>query len=384
MQYTGRPYRIIISGGGTGGHIYPAIAIANALKEKHSDTEILFVGAKGRMEMQKVPEAGYKIIGLWISGLQRRFTLDNLAFPVKVVSSLVKASQIISDFKPHVTVGVGGFASGPLIYAASYRGIPSLLQEQNFYAGLTNKLLADKVQKICVAHEGMERFFPPHKLVFTGNPVRQDIVELAAKGLASKREEALAAFGLSPGKKTLLVIGGSLGAKTLNNCMVEAIDKLVEHNIQLIWQCGQVYYGEMSEKLNVVLNTEGIKLHEFLKRMDLAYAAADVVISRAGALAISELSLVKKPVIFVPSPNVAEDHQRKNAEALVKQNAALMVTDQEASSKLVDTAIQLLYDTNQQVQLQENIARLAKPQAAEHIAQEVLNLIPTAQKNERL
>lgn len=384
MQYMEEPYRIIISGGGTGGHIYPAIAIANALKARYSDTEILFVGAKGRMEMQKVPEAGYKIVGLWISGLQRRLTLDNLAFPLKVTSSLVKASQIISDFKPHAAVGVGGFASGPMIYAASYRGVPSMLQEQNSYAGLTNKLLADKVQKICVAHEGMEKFFPQHKLVFTGNPVRQDIVALAAKGLESKREEALATFGLSPDKKTLLVIGGSLGARTLNNSMIEAIEKLVEHDIQLIWQCGQIYYQEMSEKLNVVLNTKGIKLHEFLKRMDLAYAAADVVISRAGALAISELSLVKKPVIFVPSPNVAEDHQRKNAEALVRQEAALMITDQEASSKLVDTAISLLYDASQQIQLQENITKLARPQAAEHIAQEVLDLITTNKKNDRV
>lgn len=383
MSHTEGPYRIIISGGGTGGHIYPAIAIANALTAKHKDAEILFVGARGRMEMQKVPEAGYKIVGLWISGLQRKLTLENLAFPLKVTSSLLKASRIISDFKPHAAVGVGGFASGPMIYVASYRGIPSLLQEQNSYAGLTNKLLADKVQKICVAHEGMEKFFPGQKLVFTGNPVRQDIVELAANGLSSKREEALQVFGLSPEKKTLLVVGGSLGARTLNNSMIEAIDKVVAQDIQLIWQCGQMYYQEMSEKLAAIPNTEGIKLNEFLRRMDLAYAAADVVISRAGALAISELSLVKKPVIFVPSPNVAEDHQRKNAEALVRQDAALMVTDQEAPSKLVDMAVSLLHDTAQQERLKENIARLARPQAAEHIAREVLDMIISRQKEKQ-
>lgn len=375
MKYTGEPYRIIISGGGTGGHIYPAIAIANALKDMHADTEILFVGAKGRMEMQKVPEAGYDIIGLWISGLQRKLTMDNLAFPLKVTTSLVRASKIISDFKPHAAIGVGGFASGPLIYAASYRGVPSLLQEQNSYAGLTNKWLADKVQKICVAHEGMDRFFPHHKLVFTGNPVRQDIVDIAAKGLAGKREEALATFGLSPAKKTLLVIGGSLGARTLNNSVLEAVDKLAKHDVQVIWQSGQSYYQEMLEKLNVKLHTENIVLKEFLKQMDLAYAAADVVVSRAGALAISELSLVKKPVIFVPSPNVAEDHQRKNAEALVQQDAALMVTDKDAPSSLIDTATNLLQDTNRQQLLQENIARLGRPDAAHHIAEEVLSLI---------
>ncbi len=380
MKYTGGPYRIIISGGGTGGHIYPAIAIAHALKAKHPDTDVLFVGAKGRMEMQKVPEAGYPIKGLWISGLQRKLTLDNLAFPLKVTSSLIRASKILSEFQPHAAVGVGGFASGPMIYAASYRGIPSLLQEQNSYAGLTNKLLADKVQKICVAHEGMDKFFPAQKLVLTGNPVRQDIVKMAAAGLDSKRAEAFSYFDLSPEKKTLLVIGGSLGARTLNHSMIEAIGKLEKHNIQVIWQCGQIYYQEMSEKLNVVLHTENIRLREFLTRMDLAYAAADVVISRAGALAISELSLVKKPVIFVPSPNVAEDHQRKNAEALVHQQAALMVTDQEAPGKLVDTAISLLQNTEQQRQLQENIARLARPHAAEHIAQEVLDLINVQQK----
>ncbi len=370
-------YRIIISGGGTGGHIYPALAIADALKAIHSDTEILFVGAKGRMEMQKVPEAGYKITGLWISGLQRRFTIDNLAFPLKVTSSLMRASRILSDFKPQVAVGVGGFASGPLIYAASYRGIPCLMQEQNSYAGLTNKLLADKVQKICVAHEGMEKFFPPQKLVFTGNPVRREIIEAAAAGLDSRRKEAMAAFGLSPDKKTLLVVGGSLGARTLNNTLIESIGKLAQHHIQLLWQCGQIYYEEMSERLNVVLNTEDVRLMAFVKRMDLAYAAADVVISRAGALAISELSLVKKPVIFVPSPNVAEDHQRKNAEALVNQQAAWMVTDKESPSTLIDTAIELLHDNSQQVRLQENIARLARPDAARHIAQEVLDLIAT-------
>ncbi|MFP4089846.1 MAG: undecaprenyldiphospho-muramoylpentapeptide beta-N-acetylglucosaminyltransferase [Cyclobacteriaceae bacterium] len=369
------PYRIIISGGGTGGHIYPAIAIAHALQELHPGTEILFVGAKGRMEMQKVPEAGYKIEGLWISGLQRKLTLDNLAFPLKVTSSLYRASQILSDFRPQAVVGVGGFASGPLVYAASWKGIPSLLQEQNSYAGLTNKLLAGKVQKVCVASHGMETFFPKEKIVFTGNPVRHDIVKLAATGLESKRAEAFDYFGLDAARKTLLVVGGSLGARTLNNSMIEGVSRLSAAGIQVIWQSGKFYYEEMRSKLAALENTEGIKLHEFLSRMDLAYAAADVVVSRAGALAISELALVKKPTIFVPSPNVAEDHQRKNAESLVKEKAALMVLDREAGGKLIEDAIRLLEDKGQQQELAKHIGRLARPDAARHIAEEVISLI---------
>ncbi len=370
-----KPYRIIISGGGTGGHIYPAIAIAHALQSLHPDTQVLFVGAQGRMEMQKVPEAGYKIIGLWISGIQRKLTVDNLAFPFKVISSLRKASKIIANFRPDAVVGVGGFASGPLVYAASRKKIPSLLQEQNSYAGLTNKILAGKVDRICVAHDGMEKFFPGEKIVFTGNPVRRDIVSLAAQGLQHKRQEAFDFFDLDPDKKTILVVGGSLGARTLNDSMLAGISRLVAQGAQLIWQCGKFYHQEMSEKLSVMTDTSGIRLHEFLSRMDLAYAAADVVISRAGALAISELALVRKPTVFVPSPNVAEDHQRKNAESLVRQDAALMVTDAQALAQLIGGALSLLQDEQQQRTLSENMKKIARPNAAEHIAQEVLSLI---------
>jgi UDP-N-acetylglucosamine--N-acetylmuramyl-(pentapeptide) pyrophosphoryl-undecaprenol N-acetylglucosamine transferase len=370
-----RPYRVIISGGGTGGHIYPAIAIANALRSMHEDTEILFVGAEGRMEMQKVPEAGYKIIGLWISGIQRKLTLDNLAFPVKLMSSLTRAFKILNEFKPQVAVGVGGFASGPLLYAASVKHIPSLLQEQNSYAGLTNKMLANQVQKICVAHPGMEAFFPKEKIVFTGNPVRQEIVDVAREGLAPKRSEAMEYFGLDPKKKTLLVIGGSLGARTLNNSMIASVQRFADAQVQLIWQSGKIYFQEMKEQLEAFPDREGIRLREFLDRMDLAYAASDVVISRAGALSISELALVKKPVIFVPSPNVAEDHQRKNAEALVREQAALLVTDAEAPTQLIDEALALLADEAKQQLLTKNIDQWARPGAAQHIAQEVVNLI---------
>lgn len=375
MAAVDKPYRIIISGGGTGGHIYPAIAIAHALQALQPETEILFVGAEGRMEMQKVPEAGYKIIGLWISGLQRRLTADNLAFPFKVISSLRKSSKIIDKFRPDAVVGVGGFASGPLVYAASRKKIPSLLQEQNSYAGLTNKILAGKVDRICVAHEGMEKFFPQEKIVFTGNPVRKDIVSLAAKGLQTKRKEAFEFFELDPEKKTILVVGGSLGARTLNDSMLAGISQLTAQGAQLIWQCGKFYHQEMSNRLTAIADKPGIRLHEFLSRMDLAYAAADVVISRAGALAISELALVRKPTVFVPSPNVAEDHQRKNAESLVRQDAALMVTDAEAPSRLVDVTLSLLQNEAQQHELSENMKKIARPDAAEHIAKEVISLI---------
>ncbi|WKN41366.1 undecaprenyldiphospho-muramoylpentapeptide beta-N-acetylglucosaminyltransferase [Tunicatimonas pelagia] len=370
-----KPYRVIISGGGTGGHIYPAIAIANALRSMHSKTEILFVGADGRMEMQKVPEAGYAIEGLWISGLQRKLTADNLLFPAKVISSSFKANQIINAFKPQAAVGVGGFASGPLVYVASLRRVPSLLQEQNSYAGLTNKMLASQVSKICVAHPGMEKFFPAEKLVFTGNPIRKEIVELAQQKLDERKAEAIEYFGLNPQKKTLLVIGGSLGARTLNESVINNIQALVDANVQVIWQSGKYYYQKMKEQLSAIPDHDSIQLREFLNRMDLAYSVADVVISRAGALSISELALVQKPVIFVPSPNVAEDHQRKNAEALVRAKAALMITDAEAPGSLVEQTLALLADESQQQQLQQNIQQWARPEAAEHIAQEVVKLI---------
>jgi UDP-N-acetylglucosamine--N-acetylmuramyl-(pentapeptide) pyrophosphoryl-undecaprenol N-acetylglucosamine transferase len=375
MKTTTSPYRIIISGGGTGGHIYPAIAIANALRAMHADIKVLFVGAEGRMEMQKVPEAGYRIEGLWISGLQRRLTADNLAFPLKVIVSVVKSFRILAKFRPDVAVGVGGFASGPLLYAASLKKIPSLLQEQNSYAGLTNKMLANQVQKICVAHHGMERFFPEEKLVFTGNPIRHDIVTLAAEGVDRRRAEGLEYFGLSADKPVLLVVGGSLGARTLNTSVLAGIKKLVDQGIQVIWQSGKTAYQAMGAQLAAINHRPGIQLREFITRMDLAYAAADVVVSRAGALAISELALVSKPVIFVPSPNVAEDHQRKNAEALVKEDAALMVLDVDAPKHLIDRAIALLNDSSRQQMLRQNIGQLARPEAAQRIAEEVLSLI---------
>lgn len=377
MSNNNPPYRIIISGGGTGGHIYPAIAIANALRAMHPDTDVLFVGARGRMEMQKVPEAGYRIEGLWISGLQRKLTTDNLAFPLKVASSVIKSFRILAKFRPDVAVGVGGFASGPLLYAASLRKIPALLQEQNSYAGLTNKMLANQVQKICVAHHGMERFFPKEKLVFTGNPIRQDIVTLAAEGVDSRRAEGLEYFGLSADQPTLLVVGGSLGARTLNVSVLAGIEKLTAQGVQVVWQSGKTAYQAMGAQLAAIDHRPGIQLREFLTRMDLAYAVADVVVSRAGALAISELALVRKPVIFVPSPNVAEDHQRKNAEALVKEDAALMVLDADAPKQLIDQAIALLNDPSRQQVLQQNIGQLARPEAAQQIAEEVLSLVKT-------
>lgn len=381
MQKRETTYRIIISGGGTGGHIFPAIAIARALQAIDANIEILFVGAEGRMEMQKVPEAGYQIIGLPIRGLQRRLTIENLTFPVKLMSSIVKSFRILSDFKPDAVVGVGGYASGPLLYAASVRKIPALLQEQNSYAGLTNKWLATNVQKICVAQEGMEKFFPKEKLVVTGNPVRKEIVAAAQAYSAEKRLEALKFFGLSPEKKTLLAVGGSLGARTINLAMLEGIPELIEAGIQVIWQCGKFYHEEMKARLEARLEAlpdkDGILLFEFLQQMDLAYAASDVVVSRAGALAISELCLVKKPVIFVPSPNVAEDHQRKNAEALVARDAAVMVLDKEASEKMVKMTIALLEDEEKQKDLQANIGQLAKPNATETIANEVIALCAT-------
>ncbi|WP_114778695.1 undecaprenyldiphospho-muramoylpentapeptide beta-N-acetylglucosaminyltransferase [Botryobacter ruber] len=369
MPDKGRPYRVIISGGGTGGHIYPAIAIANQLKAVQPDAEILFVGAIGRMEMTRVPEAGYKIVGLWISGLQRRLTLDNISFPLKVISSIRASHKIIKDFKPDAVVGVGGYASGPLLYAATSRGIPALIQEQNSYAGITNKLLAKRVNKICVAYPGMENFFPQEKLVFTGNPVRSDIM-----GSQEKRREALLHFGLTSEKKTILVIGGSLGARTLNHSIAAGLEQLVQAGHQLIWQTGKAFYPEAKE-LEKPWVEKGIRAFDFIKRMDLAYAAADIVISRAGALSISELCLVAKPAILVPSPNVVADHQTKNALALVQQGAAQLVRDQESVEKLVPAALQLLQDEKEQQRLAQEIQKLAKPAAAAEIVNELINLI---------
>ena len=360
--------RVIISGGGTGGHIYPAIAIANALRNLNQDIEILFVGAEGRMEMQKIPEAGYQIIGLPITGIQRSLTLKNLSFPFKLWSSIQKAKKILQDFQPQVVVGVGGFASGPLLYAATRAGIPALIQEQNGYAGLANKWLADKVQKICVAYENMERYFPKEKLILSGNPVRSDL-----KHSVSKREEALTFYRLDANRPVLLVIGGSLGARTINQSLLNQLGLLMENGIQLIWQTGSFYYEDIKKQL-VNQDQSDIRLCEFIKEMTLAYAAADVVISRAGALSIAELCLVQKPTILVPSPNVAEDHQTKNAMALVQQQAAIMVKDSEAPQKLVQEAIGLIQDQQKRIELTENIGKMARPNAADDIASEVLRL----------
>jgi UDP-N-acetylglucosamine--N-acetylmuramyl-(pentapeptide) pyrophosphoryl-undecaprenol N-acetylglucosamine transferase len=362
-------YRIVISGGGTGGHIYPAIAIANTFQGRYENAEILFVGAKGKMEMQKVPEAGYKIIGLWISGLQRKITLSNLIFPLKVISSIFRSFSILRSFKPHVVVGVGGYASGPMLYSATRKKIPSLIQEQNSYAGLTNKLLAKKVRKVCVAYHGMDKYFMKEKIVFTGNPVRNDI-----QNITEKKEQAVMHFGIRNDRKTILVLGGSLGARSINEAVLANIDFINNTECQVIWQCGSYYYEEMKERL-ASSQSVNVWLHQFVREMDLAYAAADVVISRAGALSISELCLVRKPVIFVPSPNVAEDHQTKNAMALVSHEAAIMIRDKEASEKMVREAMELLYDENKKEMLARNIGKLGKPEAAYDIVNEIIKLI---------
>ncbi|WP_342647219.1 undecaprenyldiphospho-muramoylpentapeptide beta-N-acetylglucosaminyltransferase [Mucilaginibacter sp. CSA2-8R] len=365
----GRGPRIIISGGGTGGHIFPAVAIANALKKINPATEILFVGANGRMEMEKVPAAGYKIIGLDIQGIQRKAVWKNVMFPIKLITSISKAASIIKNFKPDAAVGVGGYASGPLLYAASLKGVPTLIQEQNSYAGITNKWLSKKARKICVAFDGMDQFFPVEKIIKTGNPVRRQSVDTAGK-----QQEALAAFKLSANKRTILVTGGSLGARTLNHSLLADLDKLIAADVQLIWQTGKVYYKGIIEKLGENYHPN-ICILEFLNRMDLAYAAADLIISRAGAGTIAELCIVGKPVILVPSPNVAEDHQTKNAMALVQTDAALFVADRDAEVKLIPQALQLLQDNARQQTLGKNISKLALPNADEVIAQHVLSLI---------
>lgn len=364
-----KPYRLIISGGGTGGHIFPAIAIANAFRERHPDARILFVGARGRMEMTRVPEAGYEIIGLWISGIQRKLTVSNLLFPVKLLVSYLRAVVIVKRFKPHAVVGTGGFASGPMMIAATRSKVPTVIQEQNSFAGLANKRVADKVSKVCVAYEGMEKYFPASKIVLTGNPVRKDILDV--KG---KREKGKTHFGLENSSRTLLVIGGSLGARTINESILAGIEKLIDAGVQVIWQTGKTYYESVHAQLEKV-DKRKLRVFDFLKEMDLAYAAADVVISRSGALAVSELCIAHKPCILVPSPNVAEDHQTKNAMALVEKDAAIMVADKEARAKLVDEALRLLFDEHRAKKLSENISALARPGATEDIVNEIEKLL---------
>jgi UDP-N-acetylglucosamine--N-acetylmuramyl-(pentapeptide) pyrophosphoryl-undecaprenol N-acetylglucosamine transferase len=363
------PYRLIISGGGTGGHIFPAIAIANAFKERHPDAQVLFVGARGRMEMTRVPEAGYKIIGLWISGLQRSLSLSNVLFPVKVIVSYLWAAVIIRRFKPHVVIGTGGYASGPIMMAATRAGVPSLIQEQNSFAGLANKRVAKKVSKVCVAYEGMEKYFPAKKIVLTGNPVRQMIL-----GVANKRQKALNYFGFNAHTKTLLVMGGSLGARTINESIFKGIEQLLDAKVQMIWQTGKGYYEDYKARLTIY-DLRKIRVVDFMKEMDLAYAAADVVISRAGAIAVSELCVAGKATILVPSPNVAEDHQTKNAKALVDKGAAILIKDEEARGNLVRETLRLLFDEKLAEKLRTNILTMAKPDATNDIIEEIEKLI---------
>lgn len=360
---------IIISGGGTGGHIFPAISIANAIKEIDPKINILFVGALGKIEMDKVPAAGYDIIGLPVAGLQRRLSLKNISFIFKLISSLQKSKKIIKKFKPNIVVGVGGYASGPVLRIANKIGIPTLIQEQNSYAGITNKLLAKKAKKICVAYEGMEKYFPKEKIILTGNPVRQDLLNKI-----DSREEAIKHFDLEHSKKTILVVGGSLGARTINQSVIGDISKIGNSEFQLLWQTGKYYYDN-AKKLTDELGFKNIKVLDFITRMDMAYAVADIIISRAGAGTISELCLIEKPVILVPSPNVAEDHQTKNAMALVNKNAAIMVKDNQATEKLIDSALVLIKDKEQIKILSENIKGMALRDSAKIIAREVLKQI---------
>ncbi|MBL4593559.1 MAG: undecaprenyldiphospho-muramoylpentapeptide beta-N-acetylglucosaminyltransferase [Flavobacteriales bacterium] len=362
-------FKVIVSGGGTGGHIFPAIAIANAIKEKYPDTKILFVGALGRMEMEKVPAAGYEIIGLPIMGLQRRLTLQNLKFPFKLLASMRKAKKIVEDFKPDVVVGVGGYASGPLLKAATKLGVPALVQEQNSYPGITNKLLASKVQKICVAYDNMDRFFPKEKLMLTGNPVRQDI-----KNLAAKRVRGIEHFGLDSSKKIVLVVGGSLGARTINHAIDAGVKELAKNDIQLVWQTGKLYVDEAAKTV-AKYEGKGMITMPFISKMDYAYAIADVVVSRAGAMSVSELSIAAKPTIFIPLPSAAEDHQTKNAMALVNHNAALLVKDADAKEKLIPTLIELINNEQEQQKIANNVAKMAFKDSANIIANEVIKLI---------
>ena len=365
-----RPLRIIVSGGGTGGHIFPAISIANAVRERWPDSEILFVGAEGRMEMERVPAAGYRIIGLPVVGFNRKNLLKNISVLFKLLKSVRAANKIIADFRPDIAVGVGGYASGPILKAASSKGIPTLLQEQNSYAGVTNKMLAEKASTICVAYEGMERFFPKEKIVLTGNPCRQDLVISE-----ENRRLGYEFFHLDPSRKTILMVGGSLGARTLNASLVAALPDIARSDVQVIWQCGKYYYEDMSRLEREGRLPANVRLYDFLSRMDYAYSVADLVISRAGAGSISELCLLQKPVILVPSPNVAEDHQTKNALALVRKDAAVMISDAEAPSKLFATALSLVHDDDQLKAMSINIGRLAQRDSAKRIVDEIEKIL---------
>lgn len=367
MSQDSQTYKVIIAGGGTGGHVFPAIAIANQLQEMVEKIEILFVGAQGKLEMTKVPEAGYRIIGLPISGFQRSLSLRNLLFPFKLLISLWRSMSIIRKFKPDAAIGVGGYASGPLLYMASLRNIPTVIQEQNSYPGITNKLLAKRAERICVAYDGMDRFFDADKIVKTGNPVRKAIREASMDQAQAKQT-----LGFDPDKPMVLSIGGSLGARTLNDSLLGKLDAIIEADVQLYWQCGKLYHESLKPQ---VAENPLIGLTQFISNMEVAYAAADVIISRAGALSISELCLIGKPVILVPSPNVSEDHQTKNAMALVDRGAAVFVADQGARETLVPAVLDLLKDKEKQISLGQSIKSMARNQAAEDIAATIIKTI---------
>ena len=361
-----RVYRFILSGGGTGGHIYPAIAIANELKLRYPYAEFLFVGAKDKMEMEKVPQAGYQIEGLWISGIQRRLTVKNLLFPLKLISSLLRARKIVKQFKPHVAIGTGGFASGPLLKMAASANVPCVLQEQNSFAGITNKLLAKNAKVICVAYDNMERFFPKGTLVAkTGNPVRNDLIDIKID-----KQEALTFFGLQSDKPTVLILGGSLGARRINQLIEKELNFFKELEIQVLWQCGKHYYEEYKK-----YDSETVKVKAFLNKMDFAYTTADMIISRAGAGSVSELCLVGKPTVFIPSPNVAEDHQTKNAEALVKENAAILIKEKDLDNDFERVFKELISSVEKQENLATNIKKLALPKATSDIVDEIEKII---------
>ncbi len=357
---------VILSGGGTGGHIYPAIAIANELKLRYPEANILFVGAKDKMEMEKVPQAGYDIKGLWISGIQRKLTFDNLSFPFKLISSLWKANKIIKTFKPNVVIGTGGFASGPVLMVAGFKKITTIVQEQNSYPGITNKLLSKKADKICVAYDNLERFFPADKIIKTGNPVRQDLLFIH-----TKVDEAKEYFKLKTNKKVILIIGGSLGARRINQLVETNLVFFEKQGIQVIWQCGKLYFEEY-KKYNKLKN---VQVHQFINRMDLAYASADFIVSRAGASSVSELCIVGKPTIFIPSPNVAEDHQTKNAKSIADKHGAILLRESELETFPIVFET-LLKDNGKQQSLSENIKELALPNATDYIVNEVEKYLP--------
>ena len=364
-----RQLRVMISGGGTGGHIFPAISIADAIKLRHPDADILFVGAENRMEMKRVPEAGYEIVALPVAGLDRSNILKNISVLKKLFISLFRANKIIKNFKPDIVIGVGGYVSGPLLKMASRKSIPTLIQEQNSYAGVTNKLLAKKASIICVAYKGLEKYFPKEKIVLTGNPYRKELL------MDVSLNEAYEYFKLDPLKKTILVLGGSLGSRTINQSIIRNMDLLTDSGVQILWQCGKRYHYELTVEVMNKVNTKSVFLYDFIDRMDFAYKVADLVVSRAGASSISELSLLAKPTILIPSPNVAEDHQTKNAMALVNENAAIMIKDDEAVDVLLDTALKTVKDSTKLNILSQNIKTLAYPDATDRIVDEVEALI---------